>query len=239
MLNLDNEVQRFITELGHISDVRSFSVAFAKLVKKFGCEFFVISGIPDGATKLTELLVVHNVPEGWVNEYLSNNYVLNDPIVQYCIESSEPFFWTDAAKAASSREAKEIMARAESHGLKNGVCFPIHNINGFEAGISLSGFPELPKATTVRALHLASIMAFNALRRIRSNHSLRIQAISEREKEVLLWCALGKTSKEIGYILFLSENTVNVHVKNAITKLSAKNKTEAVAIAMRDGLIKL
>ena len=80
-------------------------------------------------------------------------------------------------------------------------------------------------------------MAFNALRRIRSDHSLRIEAISERESEVLTWCALGRTSKEIAYILFVSENTVNVHIKNAIRKLSARNKTEAVAIAARKGMI--
>ena len=80
-------------------------------------------------------------------------------------------------------------------------------------------------------------MVFNAVRRIRSDHSLRVQAISEREKEVLTWCALGRTSKEIAYILFVSENTVNVHVKNAISKLSARNKTEAVAIAVRMGII--
>ena len=117
------------------------------------------------------------------------------------------------------------------------MCFPIHNINGFEAGVSLSGFAAPPKKTEIRSLHLASIMAFNTLRRIRSDHSLSIHAITDREKEVLTWCALGQTSKEIAHILFVSENTVNVHVKNAISKLSARNKTEAVAIAVRMGII--
>jgi LuxR family quorum sensing-dependent transcriptional regulator len=131
------------------------------------------------------------------------------------------------------------MLRAEDYGLTNGVCFPIHNINGFEAGVSVSGSEtSLPK-THIRSLYLASIMAFNTLRKIRSDHSLRIEAISERECEVLTWCALGKTSKEVAYILFVSENTVNVHIKNAMAKLSAKNKTEAVAIAVRKGIISI
>jgi DNA-binding CsgD family transcriptional regulator len=82
-------------------------------------------------------------------------------------------------------------------------------------------------------------MAFNAVRRIRTDHSLRIQEISDREQEVLTWCALGRTSKEIAYILFVSENTVNVHIKNAISKLSARNKTEAVTIAVRKGIINI
>jgi LuxR family quorum sensing-dependent transcriptional regulator len=239
MASLDTEVRLFISKLSQIGDTRSFAVAFEEIVKKFECRFFVISGIPDEGASLQDLLVIHNLPEGWVNEYLDNNYILNDPIVRHCIEARDPFFWREAVEATASREAKDIMMRAEKYGLKNGVCFPIHNINGFEAGVSLSGFPTPPKRTEIRSLHLASIMAFNTVRRIRSDHSLRIQPISDREKEVLTWCTLGKTSKEIAYILFVSENTVNVHIKNAISKLSARNKTEAVTIAVREGIINI
>jgi LuxR family quorum sensing-dependent transcriptional regulator len=239
MANLDSEVQLFISKLSQIGDTRMFAVAFEELVKKFDCKFFVISGIAEEGATQQEMLVIHNLPEAWVSEYLENNYILNDPIARRCIEAQNPFLWRDATDATAAHEAKNIMNRAEKYGLVNGVCFPIHNINGFEAGVSLSGFSAPPKMTEIRSLHLASIMAFNTVRRIRSDHSLSIHAISDREKEVLTWCALGKTSKEIAYILFVSENTVNVHIKNAISKLSAGNKTEAVAIAMRQGIINI
>jgi LuxR family quorum sensing-dependent transcriptional regulator len=237
MTSLDAEVRLFISNLSQIDDTRSFAVAFEGILNKFGCSFFVISGIPDQGTSLQELLVTHNLPQGWVNEYLDNNYILNDPIAQHCVEARDPFFWEEAIEATTPVKAKYIMMRAERYGLKNGVCFPIHNINGFDVGVSLSGFPTRPKNTDIRSLYLASIMAFNTARRIKSDHSLRVQAVSAREREVLTWCALGKTSSEIAYILFVSENTVNVHVKNAICKLSARNKTEAVTIAVRMGLI--
>jgi LuxR family transcriptional regulator, quorum-sensing system regulator BjaR1 len=237
MAKLDSEVHLFISSLNQIGDIRSFANAFEKMINKFDCRFFVISGIPDGSASLEDLLIVHNLPEGWVNEYLAREYVLSDPIVRHCMESLNPFLWQEALEATISDDAKKVMMRAEAYGLTNGVCFPIHNINGFEAGVSLSGFPRPPKKTEMRSLYLACIMAFNAVRRIRSDHSLRIHPISDREKEVLTWCALGKTSKEIAYILFLSENTVNVHIKNVLGKLSARNKTEAVTIAVRDGII--
>jgi LuxR family transcriptional regulator, quorum-sensing system regulator BjaR1 len=239
MATPDAEVHAFISTLTQVGDTNAFATAFEDFVKKFSCSFFVISGIPDGSASLQDLLVIHNLPEGWVNEYLEQNYIMIDPIVRRCTVARDPFFWREAIQANTSPEAQHVMVRAEKYGLRNGVCFPIHNINGFEAGISLSGFPAPPKATEIRSLHLASIMAFNTLRRIRSDHSLRVQGISEREKEVLTWCALGKTSKEIAYILFVAENTVNVHIKNAISKLSAKNKTEAVAIAARQGIINI
>jgi LuxR family quorum sensing-dependent transcriptional regulator len=239
MVSLHTEVQKFTSELNKIVDARSLSAEFEAIVNKFGCRFFVISGIPDEYTNLEDLLVIHNLPEGWVTEYINRNYIVNDPIARRCIDAKDPFFWREAIDSTTSSEAKAIMLRAEDYGLTNGVCFPIHNINGFEAGVSVSGSEtSLPK-THIRSLYLASIMAFNTLRKIRSDHSLRIEAISERECEVLTWCALGKTSKEVAYILFVSENTVNVHIKNAMAKLSAKNKTEAVAIAVRKGIISI
>jgi LuxR family quorum sensing-dependent transcriptional regulator len=239
MPSLHAEVQQFISKLSQINDTRTFVTQFEQLVQNFGCKFFVISGIPDEYTSLTDLLVVHNLPEDWVKEYTENNYILNDPIVRLCMEAKDPFSWREAVGSNISPEASKIMVRAEEFGLTHGVCFPIHNINGFEAGVSISGAEILLPKTQIRSLHLASIMAFNTLRKIRSDHSLRIEAISERESEVLTWCALGKTSKEIAYILFVTENTVNVHIKNAISKLSAKNKTEAVAIAVRKGIISI
>jgi len=237
MHRLNTEVQQFTTALGQIRDTQTFATMFETLVNKFGFKYFVISGIPDEYTNMEDMLVTHNLPEAWVSEYIDNDYVINDPIVNKCMKSRDPFFWLEAVDASTSVDGKNIIARAQGYGLTNGVCVPIHNINGFEAGVSLSGSESpLPK-NEFRYLYLASIMAFNKLRSIHSEHSLRVEAISEREREVLTWCALGKISKEIAYILFVSENTINVHVKNAISKLSANNKTEAVAIAIRKGII--
>ena len=239
MSGLDTEVRSFIAELSKLTDAQTLAGSFAALISKFKCRFFVVSGIPDYATSLQDLIVIHNLPQDWVAEYLDNNYIEKDPIARHCIESKDPFFWREATGASATPEAAQIMTRAERYGLTHGVCFPIHNINGFEAGVSLSGFPAPPMRTEVRSLYLASIMTFNALRRIKADHSLRIAEVSEREQEVLTWCALGKTSKEIAYILFVSENTVNAHIKSATHKLSANNKTEAITIAIRKGIINI
>lgn len=61
--------------------------------------------------------------------------------------------------------------------------------------------------------------------------------ITPRENHCLSYAAMGNTSKEIGLELNISEHTVNFHVKNSIRKLHAKNKTHAVAIAVRFGYI--
>jgi two-component system NarL family response regulator len=64
-------------------------------------------------------------------------------------------------------------------------------------------------------------------------------ALSAREIEVLQRLAAGKSNKEIGAELFISEGTVKSHVKSIFTKLDVVSRTEAVATATRRGLIQL
>jgi two-component system NarL family response regulator len=64
-------------------------------------------------------------------------------------------------------------------------------------------------------------------------------ALSAREIEVLRRLAAGKSNKEIGAELFISEGTVKSHVKSIFTKLDVVSRTEAVSKATRRGLIQL
>jgi DNA-binding CsgD family transcriptional regulator len=58
-----------------------------------------------------------------------------------------------------------------------------------------------------------------------------------REVEVLALMAQGRTNRQIGTELFISEKTASVHVSNILGKLGAGGRTEAVAIAVREGLL--
>ena len=62
-------------------------------------------------------------------------------------------------------------------------------------------------------------------------------ALTPREIEVLKWSADGKTAAEIGDILSISIPTVNFHIKNAVQKMKAANKTAAVVQALMAGLL--
>jgi len=63
--------------------------------------------------------------------------------------------------------------------------------------------------------------------------------LTAREIEVLRWVANGKSAWEIGEILHITKRTVDEHVQTAVRKLGAVNRTNAVALALRDGIIKL
>lgn len=61
--------------------------------------------------------------------------------------------------------------------------------------------------------------------------------LTARERDVLLLVAEGLSNREIGLRLFISAKTVSVHLSNAMTKLNAASRTEAVTVAHRRGLI--
>lgn len=62
---------------------------------------------------------------------------------------------------------------------------------------------------------------------------------SKRESQVLKLLASGKTNRDIGEALFISESTVKFHVHAILNKLDASNRTEAVSIAAQLGLVEL
>ena len=68
--------------------------------------------------------------------------------------------------------------------------------------------------------------------------SLTRPELSERELQVLQQMAAGKSNKEIGQVIYVSENTVKAHVKSILAKLDAMGRTEAIAIAIKRGLIR-
>ena len=63
--------------------------------------------------------------------------------------------------------------------------------------------------------------------------ALHITSLSPRENEILVLVTCGRTTKEIAGDLAIAESTVNWHVSNAITKLGASTRAEAVAKALR------
>jgi len=66
-----------------------------------------------------------------------------------------------------------------------------------------------------------------------------IDKLSGREVEVLACVAQGHTNSEIGALLGIAAETVKAHLRNASSKLGASNRTEAVMIAMKRGLLEL
>lgn len=64
-----------------------------------------------------------------------------------------------------------------------------------------------------------------------------VSNLSVREREVLMWAAEGKTASETASILRVSASAVNLYSQRAMSKLRARTKTQAVAIALQHSML--
>jgi DNA-binding CsgD family transcriptional regulator len=67
--------------------------------------------------------------------------------------------------------------------------------------------------------------------------STMLRAITLRELQILAWIATGKSDWEIATILNLSAKTINFHTQNVKRKLGTRSRIQAIAVALRDGMI--
>lgn len=65
------------------------------------------------------------------------------------------------------------------------------------------------------------------------------QELTRRETEVLDLVVAGKSNKEIGVALDISESTVKVHMTHILEKLKVTGRTEAINVAVKRGLVRL
>jgi len=77
----------------------------------------------------------------------------------------------------------------------------------------------------------------NGFQKLASQNSSSPEGLTEREIEVLHLMVDGLGNKKIAEKLFISENTVKYHIRNILQKLGVQNRTEAVGLAIRKGLL--
>ena len=95
-----------------------------------------------------------------------------------------------------------------------------------------AGEPALSPGLAVKILD-----EFARLSREDPAKEAKSDGLTPREREVLELVVTGATNREIAAALYISENTVGFHVKHILAKLHLKNRAQAVAYAIRSGLV--
>jgi len=111
----------------------------------------------------------------------------------------------------------------------------------FKAGASgylLKNMLRKELVETIRSVHAGKKRVPSEIAVGMAEH-LAQDALSEREIQVLRQVAAGSANKIIAVNLSLSEETVKAHMKNILSKLDANDRTHAVTIALRRGIIEL
>jgi DNA-binding NarL/FixJ family response regulator len=109
-------------------------------------------------------------------------------------------------------------------------------VQGGAAGFLLKSTLRKDLLDTVRGVHMGQ-------RRIPPEIAMELAQhmgqgpLSSREMEVLNYAASGNSNRRIAERLSISEETVKAHMKNVLAKLAANDRTHAVTIALKRGII--
>lgn len=91
---------------------------------------------------------------------------------------------------------------------------------------------------TIRAVHTGERCISSAIGARLAERMLHTE-LTSRELEVLKLIAIGKSNKEIGGVLQITEATVKLHVGHILAKLKANDRTQATTTALRRGILHL
>ena len=105
-------------------------------------------------------------------------------------------------------------------------------------GYVVKGVPREELLGAIRAVHAGKKHIHGSVAEKLAEH-MGSEKLSERELQVLKQMAAGKRNKEIGAELSIAEDTVKMHVKNILGKLQVNDRTEAVTVALRRGILHL
>ena len=228
-----------VETLGRTSTTDAVMDEMSSVLARFGFEFFSFCALPRPRQQFDDAVLAVRVPSEWVRVYSEQEYLHVDPALRHLRQTSFPFAWKDAPYDPDTEpRTAEMVRRVAEFGLSEGIVVPVHGPAGCEGGVWMGGRRLDVSARTKAMLHLVGLYAFEHVRRLRQADAPSVRKLSERELEVLTWIAQGKTAWEIGEILGISSRTVNTHTQVAFQKLGAVNRTQAIAIAMREHLIR-
>lgn len=105
-------------------------------------------------------------------------------------------------------------------------------------GYILKNMPPKDLVDVVRQVHAGKKRIPHEIAAQLAEH-MADETLTAREIDVLRRVAGGNRNRDIADLLFISEETVKVHVKHIMEKLGARDRTEAVAIGLRRGIIQL
>jgi DNA-binding CsgD family transcriptional regulator len=160
-----------------------------------------------------------------------------EEIVRHVRMSTEPRWWADCAKHTRLGDLSWASPTPPLVPGTAGIAFPVHAERGRCGLVVFAGEDLTLTKDTLYEIHARCFSLFSAVSRIRPGDAGLSRAISRRELECLKLTANGYTSEEIARLLKLSVHTANQYLTQSAQKLNAVSRTQAVAKALRLGLI--
>ncbi len=213
-----------------------------RVVERYNMVAFLVVSLPDSSSAvLAKNSIITSLPPEFMAQFDRDLLLGDSPVMERMRKSAAPFSY-DVDHKGFQRCDKEKAAIAEAlirkFRVPRGAYFPTHDLTGARGAVGIFGDRPVLELIEFMELHMISTLIYDRIAQIRAIDDKPREALSERELDCLNWTAAGKTSIEIAGIVGLSEHTVNHYLNRATKKLATVNRTQAVAKALRTGLIR-
>lgn len=187
--------------------------------------------------------MIGNTPQAFLEASRDPDASRRDPVLRRLKASPLPFVYDQTTYVDEG--AGDLWEEQAPFGYRTGISMALHMDSGRHFLLGVDREQPLPTddAQCMRLIADVQLLAVyaqeTAVRVLGPAAALLapVPRLTPREREVLQWTRAGKSSWAIGQILSLSENTVNTHIRRAMTKLDASSRHVAVLRATSLGII--
>jgi DNA-binding CsgD family transcriptional regulator len=174
----------------------------------------------------------------WLKHYKHRDDPSADPVIKRSKETVEPFFWSDVVVSRAERLS------FKSPSVDEALIIPVPSLRGcvgtiFMAGANV-GREQLHRYKLVlQAIGLSCYYHLERHRppdRAHPTPQFTQQTLTLRERGILSLLANGMSARDIAGELNISNRTVEWHIDRVMKRLGARNRIQAVVIAIRDSL---
>lgn len=220
--------------------------ACAELVatmEPLGFTTYAIGALPHPDALFPTEFFHQNWPESWQRAYFERNFGERDPTMRAIACTGRPFTIQDIRQAKAgfhpTPEELEVMDFAAGIGLPHGYITPIYRAQGYSGIACLIGTGPDPDTNTRAKLQFIAEQTHDRLRYLSAVAAAggSTVTLSPREIEVLNLAQHGLGDAAIAEAAGISIRTVRFHFENARRKLSARSRTEAIAVAVARHLL--
>jgi LuxR family quorum sensing-dependent transcriptional regulator len=219
-------------------DIPSLLASFQRLILAHGMDCFCIGDPAHPEVQRDDRRWGATWPVSWWWRYVSQNYIARDPVVARMNHSALPFRWSET-RALAPRTGRRVLDEAGEFGLTDGLALAVHG-EGTVGAVSIAAQHYELSPHQQAGLQLAAYYLHARVASLRAKGAPRTpRVLAPRERECLNWVAAGKTDWEISQILNISEQTAHGYVQNALSKLGARTRAQAVALALLSSQIQV
>jgi DNA-binding CsgD family transcriptional regulator len=195
------------------------------------------------AAKVTAHFALFTLPEETTRQFLAFSHESADPMLVHAKRRLTPFLWLPSSMSATDdfQPRRVLLPENTVTGLQSAMVAPIHDAKTLSAVLV---FARRRPFSASHAALLRNVMPSIATHAHESGLKFRQVArvvqhelISEQEAEALRLTAQGLTTIELAEVMEIRERTVLYYLQNAVKKLGAHNRTQAVVRALELGII--